>query len=71
MAAINYLDFMHGQLFRIIMEKHFKSQVHKYKGTGKSIDLTTQHFNQSTRNIPFITYHKSTREPISPRVLNT
>ena len=59
MAAISYLDFLHGQLFRIIMENCFKSQVRKYKGTVKSIDSTTQGFNQSTRNIPLITYYKS------------
>ena len=59
MAAINYLDFMHGQLFRIIMENRFKSQVHTYKGSVKSMDLITQGFNQSTKNMPLITYYKS------------
>ena len=55
MATINFLDFIDGQLFRVIMDNHFKSQVHKNQRNMKISGFNDRRFYQCTQNIFLIT----------------
>ena len=59
MATINFLDFIDGQLFRVIMDNHFKSQVHKNQRNMKISGFNDRRFYQCTQNIFLITHNSN------------